>query len=130
MIQLELDDTDKKQFAELQQAMGQAQQEQSLVAQKLRVRETEKRRSDLTLSELKDVDDSTRAYLQVGKMFLQQDLAGLKKKMAEKSEACGKEAVTLKQQREHVEAAAKKVQADFEEFIKSHLITEGGGEKS
>ena len=34
MIQLELDDTDKKQFAELQQAMGQAQQEQSLVVQK------------------------------------------------------------------------------------------------
>ena len=76
MIQLELDDTDKKQFAELQQAMGQAQQEQSLVVQKLRVRETEKRRSDLTLSELKDVDNSTKAYVQVGKMFLQEDLAG------------------------------------------------------
>ena len=77
MIQLELDDTDKKQFAELQQAMGQAQQEQSLVVQKLRVRETEKRRSDLTLSELKDVDYSTKAYVQVGKMFLQEDLAGV-----------------------------------------------------
>ena len=128
MIQLELDDTDKKQFAELQQAMGQAQQEQSLVVQKLRVRETEKRRSDLTLSELKDVDNATKAYVQVGKMFLQEDLAGLKKKLSDKSEACGKEAATLKQQKEHVDEAAKKVTADFQEFIKAHLVqapTEG-----
>ena len=122
MIQLELDDTDKKQFAELQQAMGQAQQEQSLVVQKLRVRETEKRRSDLTLSELKDVDNATKAYVQVGKMFLQEDLAGLKKKLRDKSEACGKEAATLKQQKEHVDEAAKKVTADFQEFIKAHLV--------
>ena len=90
-------------------AMGQAQQEQSLVVQKLRVRETEKRRSDLTLSELKDVDNATKAYVQVGKMFLQEDLAGLKKKLSDKSEACGKEAATLKQQKEHVDEAAKKV---------------------
>ena len=45
MIQLELDDTDKKQFAELQQAMGQAQQEQSLVVQKLRAREIAEKRA-------------------------------------------------------------------------------------
>ena len=122
VVQLELDDTDKKQFAELQQAMGQAQQEQSLVVQKLRVRETEKRRSDLTLSELKDVDNATKAYVQVGKMFLQEDLAGLKKKLSDKSEACGKEAATLKQQKEHVDEAAKKVTADFQEFIKAHLV--------
>ena len=66
--------------------------------------------------------DETRSYAQVGKMFLQEDLAGLKKKLSDKSEACGKEAATLKQQKEHVDEAAKKVTADFQEFIKAHLV--------
>ena len=57
--------------------MGRAQQEQSLVVQKLRVREADGARPGF--SELKDVDNSTKAYVQVGKMFLQEDLAGLKK---------------------------------------------------
>ena len=122
MIQLELDDTDKKQFNDLQQSMAKGQQEVAMITSKQRVRETEKRRADLTLSELKDVDNSTKAYVQVGKMFLQEDLAGLKKKLSDKSEACGKEAATLKQQKEHVDEAAKKVTADFQEFIKAHLV--------
>ena len=74
------------------------------------------------------VDEIGNAFEQVGKMFLQEDLAGLKKKLSDKSEACGKEAATLKQQKEHVDEAAKKVTADFQEFIKAHLVqapTEG-----
>ncbi len=59
MIQLELDDTDKKQFNDLQQSMAKGQQEVAMITSKQRVRETEKRRADLTLSELKDVDNST-----------------------------------------------------------------------
>lgn len=77
MVHLELDDKDKEQLQELQQSMGQAQQELAMLRQKASMRESEKRRSDLTLHELSDLPDSATAYKQVGKMFLLQPLPDL-----------------------------------------------------
>ena len=77
LVHLELDEKDKEQLQELQQSMGQAQQELALLRQKTAMRESEKRRADLTLSELADLDGSAKAYKQVGKMFLLQPLPGL-----------------------------------------------------
>lgn len=39
LVQLELDSDDKKSFAEMQQNMGQAQQELAMIGNKMRVRE-------------------------------------------------------------------------------------------
>ena len=47
LVSLEMDDTDKQQFQELQKAMGFAQTEVALVSSKLRGREQQKRQSQL-----------------------------------------------------------------------------------
>ena len=78
LVHLELDEKDKEQLQELQQSMGQAQQEMSMLKAKHHMRETEKRRSDLTLHDLSSLPDDARAYKQVGKMFLMHPLPDLK----------------------------------------------------
>ena len=64
MVQLELDDKDKESFQEMQQSVGQAQQELQMVSAKLRTREQEGKLAALTLSELQSMDDTTIAYQQ------------------------------------------------------------------
>tara|TARA_B110001452_G_C15050397_1_gene366794 strand:+ start:182 stop:433 length:252 start_codon:yes stop_codon:yes gene_type:complete len=77
LVHLELDEKDKEQLQELQQSMGQAQQELAMLRQKTAMRESEKRRADLTLGELDGLPTDAKAYKQVGKMFLLQPLPGL-----------------------------------------------------
>uniref|UniRef100_A0A7S0NZI9 Prefoldin subunit 1 n=1 Tax=Calcidiscus leptoporus TaxID=127549 RepID=A0A7S0NZI9_9EUKA len=122
MVQLELDDKDKESFQEMQQSVGQAQQELQMVSSKLRTREQEGKLAALTLSELQSMDDSTTAYQQVGKMFLQKPMAELKQQLSDKVDGCRKELSALTEKKAHVEEALKKVNDDFQEFIKTHLV--------
>ena len=77
LVHLEMDEKDKESLHELQQGMAQAQQETQMLQAKLQMRESERRRSDLTLHELADLPDTARAYKQVGKMFLMHSLPDL-----------------------------------------------------
>ena len=77
LVHLEMDEKDKESLHELQQGMAQAQQEVQMLQAKLQMRESERRRSDLTLHELSDLPDDARAYKQVGKMFLMHSLPDL-----------------------------------------------------
>ena len=77
LVHLEMDEKDKESLQELQQGMAQAQQEQQMLQAKVQMRESERRRCDLTLHELADLPESARAYKQVGKMFLMQPLPEL-----------------------------------------------------
>lgn len=104
----------------------QAQQELAAVTTKLRTRNAEGKHAALMCSELDDIPDGTRAYEQVGKPFIAKPLAQLKKELKEKAEACEKEVVTLTEKRKHVEETYKKVQADFQEFVKAHLVDSSG----
>tara|TARA_B100000795_G_C22571435_1_gene350229 strand:- start:297 stop:518 length:222 start_codon:yes stop_codon:yes gene_type:complete len=72
-----MDEKDKESLHELQQGMAQAQQEVQMLQAKLSMRDSERRRSDLTLHELADLPDTARAYKQVGKMFLMHSLPDL-----------------------------------------------------
>eukprot|EP00965_Chrysotila_dentata_P172110 5679737-Pleurochrysis_carterae.AAC.1 len=67
MVQLELDEKDKESFSEMQQSLGQAQQELAMVSGKLRTREQEGRLAELTLTELNGMGDETIAYQQARK---------------------------------------------------------------
>jgi len=122
MVQLELDDKDKESFNEMQQSMQQANQEIAMVEGKRRVREQEQRLAELTLMELQAVGDDTVAYHQVGKMFVQKPLPELKELLGDKVESCKKEQEGLKSKKAHVEEALKKVNEDFQEFIRAHLV--------
>eukprot|EP00316_Scyphosphaera_apsteinii_P025371 CAMPEP_0119316972 /NCGR_PEP_ID=MMETSP1333-20130426/41527_1 /TAXON_ID=418940 /ORGANISM="Scyphosphaera apsteinii, Strain RCC1455" /LENGTH=132 /DNA_ID=CAMNT_0007322763 /DNA_START=34 /DNA_END=432 /DNA_ORIENTATION=- len=127
LVQLELDEKDKESFNEMQQSLGQAQQELQMVAGKMRMREQEQRQAELTLLELQGMDTQTPAYYQVGKMFLQKPLTDLVTQFVDKMEACKKERAALKEKKDHVETAMNKVNDDFQEFIKDHLVTKEGG---
>merc|ERR1711935_1286285 len=108
---------DKESLHELQQGMAQAQQE----TQMLQMRESERRRSDLTLHELADLPDTARAYKQVGKMFLMHSLPDLMQSLTDKSVNCEKEVGALKEKLTNVVAASEKVEADFNDFVKLHM---------
>ena len=122
MVQLELDEKDKENFTELQQSMGQAQMEMNRCKAKLQVRKREGMHAQATLRELSEMDDSTVSYRQVGKMFLAEPLAKLKEGLTKKIADSEKEAAALTEQGKHIEAAFKKVQEDFQEFIRNHMI--------
>merc|ERR1712014_133354 len=110
----------------MQQSMQQAQQEIAMVENKRRVREQEQRLAQLTLVELQSMGDDTIAYHQVGKMFLQKPLTELKEQLSEKVDSCQKEQESLKGKKSHVEEALKKVNEDFQEFIRAHLVASEG----
>ncbi len=99
LVQLELDEKDKENFSELQQSMSQAQQELGRINGKLQLREREKRHAQFTLAELNEMDNSTRAYRQVGKMFLADDMTNLKDSLGQKIVACDKEVRTRRRRR-------------------------------
>tara|TARA_B110001452_G_C15050397_1_gene366795 strand:+ start:469 stop:657 length:189 start_codon:yes stop_codon:yes gene_type:complete len=47
--------------------------------------------------------------------------------LTEKSASCEKESAALKEKLTHVESVSEKVEQDFNEFVKGHMVT-GGGE--
>ena len=129
LVSLELDEKDKENFTELQQSIGQAQQELAQLTNKLRIRVGEAKHSQLTLAELETVPDETRAFAQVGKMFLLQALPELKKELVEKVESCNKDVAAMTEKKGHVEETYKKVQEDFQEFVKAHVVDENSEKK-
>ena len=122
LVSLELDEKDKENFQELQQSMAQAQGELQNLTQKLRTRGAEAKHAQLTLAELEAVPDECRAYAQVGKMFLLQPITSLKGQLTEKTEQCKKDVEAITEKKAHVEEASKKVQEDFQEFVKAHMV--------
>lgn len=122
MVQLEMDDKDKENFQELQKSSMDAQQELANVTTKLRTRNAEGKHASLMYAELAEIPDATRTYEQCGKPFIAKPLAQIKAEMKAKAEACEKEVATLTEKRKHVEETYKKVQADFQEFVKAHLV--------
>lgn len=131
LVQLELNDEDKENFASLQAEMAKAQQELANTTTKLRTRNAESKHAKLTLAELVEVPDEVRAFEQLGKMFVLRPLPDLKTALLESSESSEAEFKALTEKRTHQEEAFKKVQEDFNEFVKAHLVEqkEEGGDK-
>lgn len=103
LVQLELDDKDKDNFKELQDSITEAQREIAGITQKMRTRNAEAKHAELTLEELSTIDDSTRTYEQVGKMFLMKPLTDLKAQLNETKESGQKEVASLTDQKKHRE---------------------------
>ena len=122
LVSLELDEMDKKNFTELQGSIAQAQQELSGLTQKLRARNAEAKHAQLTLAELQEVPDECKAYEQVGKMFLLRPLPELVTSLDDKSQGYLKEVAAMTEKKKHMEEAYAKVQEDFQEFVKAHVV--------
>ena len=60
------------------------------------------KRAELTKIELDTVSDDTKAYVQVGKMFLYQPLPDVKAKLATTVEEVTKEVKQMKEKQEHI----------------------------
>jgi len=123
LVQLELDEKDKENFQELQQAMGEAQKELASLTMKGRTRNAEAKHAAFTYAELEKVGDDAKAYEQVGKMFLLKPLPDLKAQLEEEVEKATKDATALGEKKKHVEESYKKIQEDFQEFVKAHMVS-------
>lgn len=159
LVQLELDEVDKKNFTELQNEIGKAKAEIAQVTNKMRTRAGEGKHAELTLVELADMGDDTTSYeqarrvpctrtapdrqqvarpcspracAQVGKMFIIKPIGELRAALTATRDKCKAEIAGLEEKRTHVDTAYKKVQEDFQEFVNAHLVeapAEGGDEK-
>lgn len=123
LVQLELDEKDKENLQELQQSMGEAQRELANLTIKARTRAAEAKHAALTYAELEQVDEGVRAFEQVGKMFLLRPLPELKQQLSDAVETGTKDANALEDKKKHVEETYKKIQEDFQEFVKAHVIS-------
>ena len=74
--------------------------------------------------------DETKAYEQVGKMFLLKPITELKSALTENVEASAKDVASLTEKKTHQEEAYKKVKEDFQEFVKAHVVEQKEGEGS
>lgn len=128
LVQLELDEKDKENFQELQQSVADAQRELAQIGQKIRTRNAEAKHAALTFAELEPIPDETRAFEQVGKMFLLKPMSDIKKNLTETCESVSKDVTSLNDKKKHVEDTYTKVQADFQEFVKAHMVSAEGGE--
>ena len=79
-----------------------------------------RRHAALTYAELEEVPDDARAFEQCGKMFLLRPVPELKESLAEAVESGNKDATALVEKTKHVEETYKKLQEDFNEFLKAH----------
>jgi hypothetical protein len=79
-----------------------------------------RRHAALTYAELEEVPDDARAFEQCGKMFLLRPVPELKESLAEAVESGNKDATALVEKTKHVEETYKKLQDDFNEFLKAH----------
>ena len=128
LVQLELDEKDKENLQELQQEIAKAEVELQQTAHKLRTRNAEAKHSALTLAELSTVPDETKAYEQVGKMFLLKPITELKGALTESVGAAEKDVASLTEKKTHQEEAYKKIKDDFQEFVKAHVVEKDEGE--
>jgi prefoldin subunit 1 len=122
LVQLELDEKDKENFQEMQTQMGQTQQELAALTTKARVRSAESKHAQLTLAELAELPEETRTFEQVGKMFLLKPLSDVKTKLGESATGGEKEAAALTEKKAQMEDSLKKLQEDFQEFVKAHMV--------
>jgi len=129
LVSLDLDEVDKENFTSLQQEISKAQQELGNLTTKLRAKNAETKHAQLTFAELSTVPDEATAYTQVGKMFLMQPLPELKAELQAKHEQGTKEVAAMTEKKGHMEEAYKKVQEDFQEFVKAHVVEEGAEKK-
>jgi len=106
----------------MQASIGKMQQELGMLTTKLRTRNAEAKHSQLTLVELEDLPEETRTYEQVGKMFLLQPLPEVKSKLSENVAGAEKETTALTETRTKREEEYKKLQEDFQEFVKAHVV--------
>ena len=83
----------------------------------------EAKHAALTYAELEQIPDEARAFEQLGKAFLLRPVPELKKKLEEEAEAGSKDAAALEEKKKHVAETYKKIQEDFQEFVKAHVVT-------
>ena len=74
--------------------------------------------------------DECLAYAQVGKMFLLQPLTELKSELTNTLDTATKEVKAMTEKKGHMEEAYKKVQEDFQEFVKAHVVEGEGASKA
>ena len=106
-VMLELDDKEKENLQELQQSVGQAEKELAMISSKLRQREIEGKRAELTKLELDTIADETPAYVQVGKMFLLEPLSEIKASLTKRVEDSTKDVAVLKEKQLHVKKVVR-----------------------
>jgi prefoldin subunit 1 len=103
LVQLELDEKDKENFQELQNSMAEAQREMHGIALKIRTKNAESKHAALTLVEMEPLEEGTKTYEQVGKMFLLKPLAQLREQFVESVKASDAEVAALTDKKAHVE---------------------------
>ncbi|KAJ3298143.1 hypothetical protein HK104_011136 [Borealophlyctis nickersoniae] len=85
------DDVLRKVYVDLQNKVTEKSHQLNLVRQQLAARELERKRSQLTATELESFGEGVTAYRTVGKMFMQEPLSLMTKELRNRVDAAEKE---------------------------------------
>ncbi|KAI8922955.1 Prefoldin [Entophlyctis helioformis] len=106
---------------EYQSKISESSKQLAVVRAQLQGRDREKRLSELTAKELNALPADVSAYRSVGKMFLKEDIAGLKDELNTRATAADKDLVALKRAETKLDRELKDAEKSFDSLLKKVL---------
>ncbi|KAI8976079.1 Prefoldin [Pilobolus umbonatus] len=111
------DETIRKIFVELQAKFIHSQQQTNTVKAQIQGKQRERKMAELTRQELSALDDSTKTYTPVGKMFIQSPLSAMKKQYADTINETDEKIKQLEKTQKYWERMAADAQGNLKDIL-------------
>ena len=113
------EDSDRKQFEDLRNKQIEISKVQIQVTSSLTNRERTKRNSELTLDEIKNLDNKINLYHSIGRTFILASKDDVLKSLDKTIKDCENEIVNLTQSKSYVDKQLDEATANITEFLKT-----------
>ncbi|KAG2201752.1 Prefoldin [Mucor mucedo] len=111
------DDTIRKVFVELQAKFIHSQQQTNTVKAQIQGKQRERKMAELTRRELDGLDDSTKTYKPIGKMFIQSPLSTMKKQYVDSVVQADEDIKQLEKTQKYWERQASDAQGNLKDIL-------------
>ncbi|KAL9539404.1 hypothetical protein MBANPS3_010274 [Mucor bainieri] len=111
------DDTIRKVFVELQSKFIHSQQQANTVKAQIAGKQRERKLAELTRRELDGLDDDTKTYKPIGKMFIQSPLSEMKKQYVDSIATADADIKNLEKTQKYWERSASDAQGNLKDIL-------------
>ncbi|KAI8375472.1 Prefoldin [Blakeslea trispora] len=111
------DDTIRKVFVELQSKYVHSQQQANTTKAQIATKQRERKLAELTRRELDGLDDDTKTYKPIGKMFIQSPLKDMKQQYVDAVTKADEDIKGLEKSQKYWERAAYDAQANLKDIL-------------
>ncbi|KAI9469756.1 MAG: Prefoldin [Benjaminiella poitrasii] len=111
------DDTIRRVFVELQNKYVQSQQQVNATKAQIAGKQRERKLAELTRRELDGLDDDTKTYKPIGKMFIQNPLSEMKQQYVDLVTATDEEIKKLEKTHKYWERSASDAEGNLKDIL-------------